>query len=889
MKIKKTLIILLTVNLLFSLLPFSFSNQLDFENLTKAASNTIIIKDDTIWDIGSAPNVIDDTEFIFESDLTIDPGVKIFLKNNSRIIVKGIFSAVGTEEAPIIFEGESDVETGNNYSINLSGEENDINVISNVIFKKGGSNQCYAYEQNSLFQKALAGDCVPEAALNINLRGGSFAVTNSQFLENFHGINIFKSGESSYIRESIFANNKDLAIYSENQYGVDASQNCWMRPSGPNYSQNPAGKGEMLIGDFNVYPWRNCGTEHRPIIILPGIGGSWNWRRMFSDEEIDSGNWNFSPGNHFYDSLVESFEDNGYKEGEDLQIVHYDWRQDNNKSVEEFLLPAIEELKEISFDKKYDIISHSMGGLVGLDYIYSDKYQGNINKFVLLGTPVFGSSKVYPVWEGGVLPKDWEFLNIYLWALSKKDKNEGKDYYDLIHEYASSAKQLMPVYDYVVKNEDGETVGFWQMQEQNEYLFDLFNRISQYNDNFDGNNIFLVEGTNIGTSKEVFVDNYEGENSDKLWQDGSPNPYPLKRENLAGDGTVLNESSELFFIDNITKKSIDNATHTELPTKSIPDVYSFLDIEKPNKEYALFTKNQLIFVLACPLDVKIIAPDGKFITKDENQIGEAYYYSDGRGDGYKIVEIQNPLESEYKMELTGNGEGEYDGFIYKTDGEIYNNSEIGGDIKENEIVSYSVLEKEGGLVVKEEEEKDVNSPIVEIISPKEKAYLSNEKIKIDYTAEDDITSEENFKTEAFLDDELFDDSEIDLAFEKTGMHSFKVESEDEAGNVTEKKVEFSVIASYNSLLDNLRTYEDSRLIKTKSYRFLKLQLEDLERLDNFKNLIFSWNHNRRVKDIFERIIDRRLQNLIWLSNKRIKNSLARGLITDRMEFIKKDR
>lgn len=164
--------------------------------------------------------------------------------------------------------------------------------------------------------------------------------------------------------------------------------------------------------------------------------------------------------------------------------------------------------------------------------------------------------------------------------------------------------------------------------------------------------------------------------------------------------------------------------------------------------------------------------------------------------------------------------------------------------------------------------------------------MSNEKININYIAEDDITSQENLKTEMYLDDDLFDDSEINLAFKKTGMHNFKVEAEDEAGNVAEKETEFNVITDYNSLLSNLKTYKDSKLIKTKNYRFLKLQLEYLERLNNFKNTLYFWNHNRRVKNIFERIIDDRLQNLIWLVNKRIKNSQAKKLIIDQMEFIR---
>ncbi len=892
MKIKKTSAVLLTLALLFSLLPFDFLCQFKFKNSTKATGDTVIIEENTTWNTGSAPSLIDNTDYIFKGDLTIEPGVKIIFRNNSRIIVEGIFNAVGNENSPIIFEGEAEVSHEANYAINLRGGESDINVISNVIFKKGGGNQCFAYEKNNWFKEAWAEECVPQAALNINLEKGSFAINNTQFLENYHGLNVFKGGGSSYVRESIFANNWQAAIYSREQSGIDASQNCWMRPSGPTHPDNPAGGGELIVAEaINYYPWKTCGTEHPPVIILPGIGGSWNWERMF-EEGILSNDWDFSPGNHHYDGLVEAFKDQGYEKGEDLQIVHYDWRQDNSQSVEEFLMPVMEELKKKSFDKNYSIIAHSMGGLVALDYIYSSKYQDNIDKLVLLGTPVFGASKVYPVWEGGVLPKDWQPLNIYLWALSLKDENEGKDYYDLIHEYTPSAKQLMPIYDYVIKNENQEMVSSRKMQEQNDYIPGLLQRIIQYSDNFNGSDILLVEGSGVETSKEVFVDEYNGENNDKLWKDGQPNPYPLKKENLAGDGTVLNESSDLYFINGVGQQTTNETKHTQLPVKTIPEVYSFLGLDQPSETYALATENQRIFVLACPVDVKIIAPDKKFITKEENQIENAYYYSDGRRDGYKIIEIQDSLDGQYELELTGNGDGEYAGFIYDTNGENYKEVEIEGTITENDKISLLVEENEEELII-EEKEQDTEPPVVEINSPGEREYLSDEKIEIDYSVSDNKTAQKDLTKEEFLDEEVFAENEIDLAFQLTGGHNFKVKAEDKAGNQGEAEIEFEVVADYGSLISNLKIYKNLDWITRREYRFFKIQLKYLERLDSFfenhRKIFFYWRYRKRLERVFDRIIDRRLRNLIWLVERRIDHPDARELIVDRMEFIRENR
>ena len=126
--------------------------------------------------------------------------------------------------------------------------------------------------------------------------------------------------------------------------------------------------------------------------------------------------------------------------------------------MEEFLKPKLQEIKNKSFDEKFNIIAHSMGGFVALDYLYDQSYQNDIDKVVLEGTPLLGSGKVYPAWEGGLIPEDWSALRIYLRFL--QTKNISKDFFDLIHEYFPSTKQLMPIYNYVVKS--GNEINFWK-------------------------------------------------------------------------------------------------------------------------------------------------------------------------------------------------------------------------------------------------------------------------------------------------------------------------------------------------------------------------------------------------------------------------------------------
>ena len=101
-----------------------------------------------------------------------------------------------------------------------------------------------------------------------------------------------------------------------------------------------------------------------PVIIVPGVMGSWNV----------SGRWQIDPIFHTYDNLMEALIVAGYKESslmEDkptLFTFPYDWRADN-KITANLLKEKIQQVKAITGSNKVDIISHSMGGLVARSYI----------------------------------------------------------------------------------------------------------------------------------------------------------------------------------------------------------------------------------------------------------------------------------------------------------------------------------------------------------------------------------------------------------------------------------------------------------------------------------------------------------------------------------------
>lgn len=73
-------------------------------------------------------------------------------------------------------------------------------------------------------------------------------------------------------------------------------------------------------------------VEPDPVVVLHGIGGSFNLDLFFSGLPFD--HWRFigSSYNDLIDSLVEA----GYSTSTNLFTAFYDWRQVNNESAEEF-------------------------------------------------------------------------------------------------------------------------------------------------------------------------------------------------------------------------------------------------------------------------------------------------------------------------------------------------------------------------------------------------------------------------------------------------------------------------------------------------------------------------------------------------------------------------
>ncbi|MDX0425127.1 hypothetical protein GOL39_26600 [Sinorhizobium medicae] len=100
---------------------------------------------------------------------------------------------------------------------------------------------------------------------------------------------------------------------------------------------------------------------------------------------------------HQYDDLIETLRSLGYTKGVDLFVFDYDWRLSN--SVTAAALAA--KIAEWRLGGDFDIVAHSMGGLVARLLIDKPEFAGRVKRLVTLSTPYRGSAETFRVLDKG--------------------------------------------------------------------------------------------------------------------------------------------------------------------------------------------------------------------------------------------------------------------------------------------------------------------------------------------------------------------------------------------------------------------------------------------------------------------------------------------------------
>jgi len=263
----------------------------------------------------------------------------------------------------------------------------------------------------------------------------SLYVDNS-FLDGGFGNGIETFGDSNMlvtINNSSIKNFTGFGVVSwGNLTVVDAKNNYWGDATGPYHSTtNTTGLGNAVSNSVLFDPWLLVEPTdrplHDPVILIPGISGSYINKNYGDHEEIwpNASQLVFSPtdaflndlalnidgtenslfpmsvgdiireqsGAHVFDKLITELEAGGYVEGTDLFVFPYDWRKSNFDNAV-LLKDKINQIITDTNKSKVDIVAHSMGGLVAKQYISSvgvDK----VDRLIFLGTPHLGAPKAF--------------------------------------------------------------------------------------------------------------------------------------------------------------------------------------------------------------------------------------------------------------------------------------------------------------------------------------------------------------------------------------------------------------------------------------------------------------------------------------------------------------
>lgn len=466
---------------------------------------------------------------------------------------------------------------------------------------------------------------------------------NNKIYNNNIGADFFPVTIDSSVR-NLF--NLDTPIGGN--YWKNFTDTC-INKNGDNFCDRPFSFGKMTdyLPLANPFDWKLY--EKLPVILVPGIGASLNPDLMFGSLLND--NWTLL--SHTYDGVIDAFKSMGYEEGKDFFIAYYDWRNKNEDSARDYLEPLIKKALSLNNASKVNIIAHSMGGLVARSYIQGDDYDGDVDNLFLIGTPNKGSSDVYPVWEGGRIPKNWDRdsrfgFKIYLGYLDAKKITFNN--YETVHRYIPSVKQLMPVYNYIYpKGSPQDIKSHSAMNEVNNWLDNLNTDIEKLNDRVK---VSVISGNDQKTVNNIPVINtYEN----PLWTDGKPDPLDPERNDSAGDNRVLLSSSQIQSL----HSDIISGTHGDIVSLSEQLIAGRINNQLNIIHPAPDIPSEMGFWFASPVDIEIKDPQGRIISGSVNEIPLAKYVSESKPDGFKLASIPNPISGSYEIKLTGNGSGEF--------------------------------------------------------------------------------------------------------------------------------------------------------------------------------------------------------------------------------------
>jgi len=365
-------------------------------------------------------------------------------------------------------------------------------------------------------------------------------------------------------------------------------------------------------------------TPPTPVVFLPGLGGSFNFKEMFLGVSDPDG-WRMTPGANVYKNIQKAFEGSS-----DFFVFYYDWRKpvlENAQKLNDYIQNTVK-----PWNNKVDLIGHSLGGLVARTCVQKTANNCYVDKLITVGSPHYGAVDAYPaleggeIWRSGPIKLGYELLVHYF-------QQPGETRRETIERIAPVLKDLLPTFDYLEKN--GVNLSPEDLSFKNTLLPSLsdLSLLENITKTISGRGYNSVE--KIVLSEANWVDKILGN-----WPDGKPEQ---KIYTLEGDTSVLIKSASF------PNQNIENFTYTldhggiiseESPLKKILEI---LGRETNSVTYNGIKdeENFLVFLVHSP--VKISSPD---ITQNS-------YNSD------ELIIIPDPQTKIYTLNVEGLSSGYY--------------------------------------------------------------------------------------------------------------------------------------------------------------------------------------------------------------------------------------
>lgn len=270
---KKTSLLVIAALFLsfFPISPQAFFNSLWNVSAAQEISGTVEWTEDKVID--SDVNILSSN-----ATLIIRKGVTISFKNQANINISyGSLIVAGTVKEPVVFRPEDDSGKGYSIKATSSGKIQ----MRNADISDGGYTAYQAWNTNSIFNSAYAS--VSMGAIYID--NGHLDMQGCNLHNNVIGIYINRGIASNIkVNRTKFINNLNSDVQSSfySGSGPDFRYNWWGEAGGPKKICPTCAVYEKISGKINFSNWLATEKFRDPVIIIPGIMGSWEvdgeWR-----------------------------------------------------------------------------------------------------------------------------------------------------------------------------------------------------------------------------------------------------------------------------------------------------------------------------------------------------------------------------------------------------------------------------------------------------------------------------------------------------------------------------------------------------------------------------------------------------------------------------------